>query len=171
MFCKQCSDRWTSWHAVLHHMHGLPIHALIFAHPAGSHCWWKLCHFIACGHGVLSHSASVFVYPHSSQESWSIDTLNWYITPYSRSFSGIFQVLFFARIHDNWGLKKTFVVGIVSAILAFILLPVSNTLAWAQGYSTAVWIATGLQCIPGIYPTVTSTHNLQAAFFSDKLML
>ena len=64
--------------------------------------------------------------------------------------NGIFQVLFFAQIHDHWGSKKTFVVGVASAIPTFILFPVSNALARAQGYSTAVWIAIGFQCIPAI---------------------
>ena len=64
--------------------------------------------------------------------------------------NGVFQVLFFARIHDHWGSKKTFVVGIASAIPAFILFPVSSALARAQGYSAALWIAIGLQCIPGL---------------------
>ena len=65
--------------------------------------------------------------------------------------NGVFQGLFFAQIHDYWGSKNTFVVGVASAIPTFILFPVSNTLARAQGYSTAVWITIGLQCIPGIF--------------------
>ena len=64
--------------------------------------------------------------------------------------NGVFQVLFFAQIHDRLGPKKIFVTGIASAIPTFFLFPVSNALARAQGYSAAVWIAIGLQCIPGI---------------------
>jgi len=64
--------------------------------------------------------------------------------------NGIFQVFFFAKIHDRWGSKKTFIAGITTAIPAFILFPVANAWAQTQGYSAAVWIAVGLQTISGI---------------------
>ena len=49
--------------------------------------------------------------------------------------SGIFQLLFFAQIHNCWGSKMTFIAGISSAIPAFILFPVANAFARTQGYS------------------------------------
>ena len=63
---------------------------------------------------------------------------------------GLFQVFFFARIHDRWGSKKTFITGITSTILVFLMFPVANTLARTQGYSTAVWTAIGIQIVTGI---------------------
>ena len=61
--------------------------------------------------------------------------------------NGIFQVFFFAQIHDRWGTKKTFIAGVFTAIPAFILFPVANALARTQGYSIAVWVAIALQII------------------------
>jgi hypothetical protein len=61
--------------------------------------------------------------------------------------NGIFQAFFFARIHDRWGAKKTFIAGISTAIPGFIMFPVANTLARTQGYSIAVWAAIALQTI------------------------
>jgi len=77
--------------------------------------------------------------------------------------NGIFQVFFFARIHDRWGSKMTFVVGIASAIPAFLMFPVANALARTQGYSAAVWTAIGFQTISGILINLSygwcSPHN------------
>ena len=64
--------------------------------------------------------------------------------------NGIFQVFFFAQVHDRWGSKKTFIAGICTAIPAFILFPIANALARTQGYSIAVWAAIGLQTISTI---------------------
>ncbi|KAF9525662.1 major facilitator superfamily multidrug-resistance, DHA1 sub-family [Crepidotus variabilis] len=55
--------------------------------------------------------------------------------------NGMFQVFFFAKIHDRWGSKRVFLAGVVSAIPAFILFPIINMLARSQGYSLAVWAA------------------------------
>ena len=78
--------------------------------------------------------------------------------------NGIFQVFFFARIHDHWGSKKTFITGICSVIPAFIMFPVSNALARTQGYSIAVLAAIALQTISGITIGLSygqySLHNL-----------
>ena len=64
--------------------------------------------------------------------------------------NGIFQIFFFAKIHDYWGSKKTFIVGLFSAFPAFITFPVANALARNQGYSIAVWATIALQAISGI---------------------
>jgi MFS family permease len=70
------------------------------------------------------------------------------------ALNGIFSVFFFAKIHDRWGPKKTFIGGLASLIPAIVMLPVANALARSQGYSIAVWIAIGIQIIAGI------SHNL-----------
>jgi MFS family permease len=62
---------------------------------------------------------------------------------------GLFQVIFFARIHDRWGSKKTFVAGISSVIPAFVMFPVANAFARTQGHGIAVWTAIGIQTIAG----------------------
>jgi Major Facilitator Superfamily len=84
---------------------------------------------------------------------------------------GIFQVFFFARIHDRWGSKKTFMVGVASAIPVFVMFPVANAFARTQGYGIAVWTAIGIQIIAGLSFGLCwgqfSFYNLRA----DKLMI
>jgi hypothetical protein len=77
---------------------------------------------------------------------------------------GIFQVFFFTHIHQHWGLKKTFIAGISTAIPAFIMFPVANALARTQGCSIAVWGLIALQSISwvllGLSYGQCSLHNL-----------
>ncbi|KAG6817265.1 hypothetical protein H0H87_010926 [Tephrocybe sp. NHM501043] len=53
--------------------------------------------------------------------------------------NGIFQVFFFARIHDRFGSKKTFVGGIACAFPCFISFPIISHLAKTDGLSNLVW--------------------------------
>jgi len=55
------------------------------------------------------------------------------------AFNGIFQVFYFARIHEYLGSKKTFIVGISSALPAFVCFPLMSHLARAQGMTLLVW--------------------------------
>ena len=77
---------------------------------------------------------------------------------------GIFQVFFFAQVHDRWGSKMTFIAGISTIISAFIMFPVANAFARAQGYSIVVWVAIALQTISWILLGLSfgqySLHNL-----------
>ncbi|KAJ7760704.1 member of major facilitator superfamily multidrug-resistance, DHA1 sub-family [Mycena maculata] len=59
--------------------------------------------------------------------------------------NGIFQVFFFARVHDYLGSKATFIVGIASALPTFATFPLLSYLARAQGLSTLVWAVALLQ--------------------------
>jgi len=68
--------------------------------------------------------------------------------------NGIFSIFFFAKIHDRWGAKKTFIAGVAAAIPATVMYPTANAFARSQGYSIAVWIAIGIQIISAIL------HNL-----------
>ena len=68
--------------------------------------------------------------------------------------NGIFSIFFFAKIHDRWGAKKTFIAGVAAAIPATVMYPTANAFARTQGYSIAVWIAIGIQIISAIL------HNL-----------
>ena len=74
------------------------------------------------------------------------------------------QVFFFARIHDRWGSKKTFIVGISTAIPTFMMFPVINALARTQGYSAAVWTAVGFQIVSAVLLSISYgwrlLHNL-----------
>ncbi|KAF8896544.1 member of major facilitator superfamily multidrug-resistance, DHA1 sub-family, partial [Infundibulicybe gibba] len=64
--------------------------------------------------------------------------------------NGIFQVFFFAGIHDRWGSKKVFIAGIASAIPVFILFPIISHLAQSRGLSTTVWTLVILQIVISI---------------------
>ena len=88
-------------------------------------------------------------------------------------FNGIFQVFFFAQIHDRWGSKKTFIAGVSTTIPAFIMFPVANALVRTQGYSIAVWVAIALQAISAMSLNLSygncSLQNLLNFFSSNKL--
>ena len=64
--------------------------------------------------------------------------------------NGVFQIMFFARIHDYWGSKKVFVIGIVSAFPAFAAFPLLNYLARTQGLGTTVWAVIVFQTVISI---------------------
>ncbi|KAF5327853.1 hypothetical protein D9619_004779 [Psilocybe cf. subviscida] len=64
--------------------------------------------------------------------------------------NGVFQVFFFAQIHDRWGSKRVFIAGIAAALPAFASFPVINYLARAQGYSMMVWTAVGFQILTSV---------------------
>ncbi|KAG6839828.1 hypothetical protein C0991_011274, partial [Blastosporella zonata] len=61
--------------------------------------------------------------------------------------NGVFQMLFFARIHDRIGSKMTFMAGIVSAFPCFLAFPIISHMAKTQGLSTLVWCAVALQTL------------------------
>lgn len=60
--------------------------------------------------------------------------------------NGLLQIFFFARIHDRFGSKRTYITGICAALPIFALFPIINILARHQGYSLSVWFAVALQC-------------------------
>ncbi|KAG6906444.1 hypothetical protein DXG01_013927 [Tephrocybe rancida] len=64
--------------------------------------------------------------------------------------NGIIQVFFFARIHDRFGSKKTFVGGLACAVPCFIAFPIISQMAKAEGLSTLVWAAVVLQTLGSI---------------------
>ncbi|KAF9048820.1 member of major facilitator superfamily multidrug-resistance, DHA1 sub-family [Panaeolus papilionaceus] len=64
--------------------------------------------------------------------------------------NGVFQVFFFARLHDYYGSKKVFMFGVGSAIPLFTLFPIINHLAVVGGYSRMVWAAVGAQTVLSI---------------------
>jgi len=64
--------------------------------------------------------------------------------------NGMFQVFFFASIHDRWGSKKIFTAGIASALPVFACFPAINYLARISGYSNALWALVGFQIVMSI---------------------
>ncbi|KAF7375253.1 Major facilitator superfamily multidrug-resistance DHA1 sub-family [Mycena sanguinolenta] len=64
--------------------------------------------------------------------------------------NGFVQVFFFRRIHDYMGSKKTFILGIASALPTFAAFPFLNYLARAQGMNMLVWTAALLHIIVSI---------------------
>ncbi|KAG1814971.1 major facilitator superfamily domain-containing protein, partial [Suillus variegatus] len=58
---------------------------------------------------------------------------------------GIFQLLFYAHLHDRFGAKAIFITGVSSGIPIVILFPVANALARAYGIGMAVWLCVVVQ--------------------------
>jgi len=64
--------------------------------------------------------------------------------------NGTFQILFFSRIHDYWGSKKVFTVGMASAFPVFAAFPLMNYLARIHGLNTTVWVIVAFQVVISI---------------------
>ncbi|KAG0698311.1 MFS multidrug-resistance DHA1 sub-family [Suillus ampliporus] len=58
---------------------------------------------------------------------------------------GIFQLLFYARLHDRFGAGTIHIAGVGSGVPIVILFPVINALARAYGLGLAVWLCIGIQ--------------------------
>ncbi|KAG1768484.1 major facilitator superfamily domain-containing protein [Suillus occidentalis] len=58
---------------------------------------------------------------------------------------GIFQIVFYARLHDYFGAKAIHVAGVSSGIPIVVLFPVINALARAYGIGLAVWLFVAVQ--------------------------
>ncbi|KAG1819414.1 major facilitator superfamily domain-containing protein [Suillus variegatus] len=58
---------------------------------------------------------------------------------------GIFQLLFYARLHDHFGARAIYIAGVSSGIPIVVLFPVTNALARAYGISMAVWLCVAIQ--------------------------
>ncbi|KIK41060.1 hypothetical protein CY34DRAFT_13312 [Suillus luteus UH-Slu-Lm8-n1] len=58
---------------------------------------------------------------------------------------GIFQIVFYARLHDYFGARAIHVAGVCSGIPIVILFPVINALARAYGIGLAVWLFVAVQ--------------------------
>jgi hypothetical protein len=60
---------------------------------------------------------------------------------------GIFQLVFFARLHDRFGARPIYITGLGSGIPIIILFPVINALARAHGIGLAVWLCIAIQLV------------------------
>ncbi|KAG2146249.1 major facilitator superfamily domain-containing protein [Suillus clintonianus] len=58
---------------------------------------------------------------------------------------GIFQLLFYARLHDRFGAGAIHIFGVGSGVPIIILFPVINALARVHGLGLAVWMCIGVQ--------------------------
>jgi len=61
--------------------------------------------------------------------------------------NGVFQLMFFARIHALLGTKRLFVGGLFCGIPMFVLFPVTNALARAYGVGRIVYMSVALQTV------------------------
>ena len=59
--------------------------------------------------------------------------------------NGLFVLFLFPNIHDAWGSKKTFLVGIACVLPSYVCFPVLSWLGKRQGLSMAVWILIMIQ--------------------------
>lgn len=58
---------------------------------------------------------------------------------------GVFQLLFYARLHDRLGARAIYMAGLGSGIPVILLFPAINALTRAHGMSFIVWLAIGVQ--------------------------
>ena len=58
---------------------------------------------------------------------------------------GISQLFIFPPVHDRWGSKKIFVLGLSASFPLFILWPLMNWIARRDGYSGFVWFGLAAQ--------------------------
>ncbi|KAJ4480152.1 member of major facilitator superfamily multidrug-resistance, DHA1 sub-family [Lentinula aciculospora] len=62
--------------------------------------------------------------------------------------NGVLQIFFFARLHDSWGSKKTFIMGIASTVPIFACFPLLTHLVKSHGCVTPLaWSIVALQII------------------------
>ncbi|KAG1791879.1 major facilitator superfamily domain-containing protein [Suillus plorans] len=59
--------------------------------------------------------------------------------------NGLFQVFFFARLHDRFGTKLVYTCGVASSVPTIIAFPIINMLSRTYGIDATVWFAVGLQ--------------------------
>lgn len=81
--------------------------------------------------------------------------------------NGVFQVFFFAKIHDRWGSKKVFIAGIASAIPVFASFPFMNCLARTEGLSTRVWAIVAFQTVISIMMSLSYGKQMLPACHSS----
>ena len=70
-----------------------------------------------------------------------------YILSISGIISGLAQFFFFAHIHNRFGTKNVFIMGLMSAVPTFILFPVLNLWARERGVGTGLWVLAATQMI------------------------
>ncbi|KAI6167959.1 MFS multidrug-resistance DHA1 sub-family [Pisolithus thermaeus] len=61
--------------------------------------------------------------------------------------NGLFQIFFFANLHDRFGSKAIFTVAVSSGIPFILTCPLINALARAYGLNWAVWCVIGVQIV------------------------
>ncbi|KAH7912793.1 major facilitator superfamily domain-containing protein [Hygrophoropsis aurantiaca] len=61
--------------------------------------------------------------------------------------NGLFQIFFFADLHDKYGTKKIYTVAMASAFPLIMTLPLLNFLGRTQGLSWMVWTIVGVQLV------------------------
>ena len=59
--------------------------------------------------------------------------------------NGLFQIFFFADLHDRFGSKAIYSVAMVSGVPVMLIFPLLNALAQTQGLSWMVWSLVGVQ--------------------------
>ncbi|KAF9441801.1 major facilitator superfamily multidrug-resistance, DHA1 sub-family [Macrolepiota fuliginosa MF-IS2] len=69
--------------------------------------------------------------------------------------NGIFQIFFFAKIHDRWGSKKVFTIGIAGSLPLFLSFPIISHIARTQGFTPVLWAAVSAQIVLSIVPSLS----------------
>lgn len=61
--------------------------------------------------------------------------------------NGLLNVFFFAKIHDRFGTKNVFMVGLAAAVPVFLMFPVLSTIAMSQGLNMTLWAGVSVQVV------------------------
>ena len=72
---------------------------------------------------------------------WAIGTLS----SISATVTGMSQLFIFPHVHERWGSKYVFVLGLFAFIPSFVLWPLMNWIAKKDGYSGLVWFGLSAQ--------------------------
>ncbi|KAG6840675.1 hypothetical protein C0991_005180 [Blastosporella zonata] len=61
--------------------------------------------------------------------------------------NGVVQLMFFTKIYDRLGPRKTFIYGVASAIPLFLMFPITSFLAKTVGHGVVLWLALSAQIV------------------------
>jgi len=61
--------------------------------------------------------------------------------------NAVTQVFFFAKVNARLGTRKTYLMGLVSALLSFVTFPILSLLVWGQGMGILAWAVVIFQMV------------------------
>jgi len=84
--------------------------------------------------------------------------------------NGIIQIFFFAKIHDTWGSKMTYLAGIASSVPVFLTFPILTYLVKSAGeVTTAAWVVVAFQVVISIF--ISFSYGLSFSRYHPGCML
>ena len=90
------------------------------------------------------------------------------VSSISATITGVSQLFIFPRVHDKWGSRSVYVLGLCASVPLFVLWPLMNWIARTDGYSGLVWLALAAQICCSVlnqfgwrksFPMLTKSRN------------